>query len=193
MKPIMLAVMLLAHFGARAAEQQSEFAIGRAYYAEGEFRKAATHFQVALITSPGDAESHYWVGMSYQGMADIATPFGGKYNSKARFYLTKAVELAPSRPDYRRALLDFLIDSADTSGSALKQAAEMLRALPEDDPDSRHMRRRLEHQGKVNSSADARLGRLFLLGPRAVNRIAELPASALSNARAAALRTPSQP
>jgi len=118
-----LLIMMLAGFGGHAASQQSAFATGRANYAEGEFRKAAAHFQLALKINPSDAESYYWMGMSYQGLADIATPFGGKYNSKARLCLTKAMELAPSRPDYRRELFDFLVDSANSSGTALKQAA----------------------------------------------------------------------
>ena len=35
------------------------------------------------------------MGMSYQGLATIAAPFDGRYNSRARLYLTKAMELAP--------------------------------------------------------------------------------------------------
>ena len=176
MKLNMLVLMLLAGFGGQAASQQSEFATGRAYYAEGEFRKAAAHFQLALKTDPNDAGSYYWMGMSYQGLADIATPFGGKYNSRARVYLTKAMELAPSRPDYRRELFELLVDSADSSGTALKQAAHIL-TISECDPEYNYMRRRLEYQRGVNSSAEARLGRILLIGPRAVYRIAELPAS----------------
>jgi tetratricopeptide (TPR) repeat protein len=178
MKLNVLILMLLAAFGGRASSQQSEFAIGREYYAEGEFKKAAAHFQLALNTNPNDAESYYWMGMSYQGLADIATPFGGKHNSKARVYLTKAMELAPGRPEYRRELFELLVDSADSSGTALKQAADILQTISECDPEYNYMRRRFEHERRVNSSADVRLGRLFLIGPRAVYRIAELPASA---------------
>jgi tetratricopeptide (TPR) repeat protein len=195
MKPMKLNVlilMLLAGFGARASSQQSEFAIGREYYAEGEFKKAAAHFQLALKTNPNDAGPYYWMGMSYQGLADIATPFGGKYNSMARVYLTKAMELAPSRPDYRRELFELLVDSGGSSGTALKQAADILQTIPECDPDYNYMRRRFEHGSRVNSSLDARLGRLFLIGPQAVYRIAELPASALSSRRAVGPRTPTQ-
>ena len=42
-----------------------------------------------------DAELNYWMGRAYQGRGDIATPFGGGYNSKALVYLRKAVALAP--------------------------------------------------------------------------------------------------
>ena len=184
-KPNKLVLAMLACLGGQAAGQQSEFATGRAYYAEGEFRKAAAHFQLAVKTNPNDAEAYYWMGMSYQVLADIATPFGGKYNSKARLYLTKAMELAPSRPDYRRELFDFLVDSANSSGTALKQAVAILQTVSESDPDYSYMRRRSEHGSGSNSSAEAILGSLLLVGPRAVYRIAELPASALSGRRGA--------
>jgi tetratricopeptide (TPR) repeat protein len=184
-------LILLIGLGGQAAGQGSELAIGRAYYTDGEFKKAAAHFQLALKTNPNDAESYYWAGMSYQVLADIATPFDGKYNSKARFYLTKAMELAPTRLDYRRELFDFLLDSA-SSRTALRQAANILVTVSESDPDYSSMRRRFENESRGNFSANARLGRLFLAAPRAVYRVVELPASALSNRRDAGPPTPTQ-
>ncbi|SPF53416.1 hypothetical protein SBA4_560017 [Candidatus Sulfopaludibacter sp. SbA4] len=104
--------VLLAVLSGPATGQQSEFAIGRAWYTEGEFKKAAAHFELALRADPKDAESCYWMGMSYQMLADIASPLGHSYKAKARLYLMKAVELAPTRADYRRELFNFLADSA---------------------------------------------------------------------------------
>jgi tetratricopeptide (TPR) repeat protein len=188
----MLILTLIAGLDAQAAGHLSEFAAGRAFYAEGEFKKAVPHFQLSLKQDPNDAESSYWLGMSYQGLADAATPFGARYNSKARIYLTGAVELAPGRTDYRRALFDFLVDSADSSRGALPQAAGILQMVPEDDPEYTYMYRRLAHESKVNSSAEVRLGRLFLAGPRAVYRIGELPASAVSARRGVLPPTPAE-
>ena len=185
MKLYLSILILLAVLGSQACGQGSEFAAGRAYYIEGEFKKAVTHFQLALKVNPDDAESYYWMGMSYQMLANIAFPFAGKYNSNARMCLTKAMELAPARPDYRRELFDFLVDSAGSSGGALRQAADLLLTVPETDPDYHYMRHRFEQESKANASVDARLGRLFLAIPRAAYRLAELPASTLSSQRAA--------
>lgn len=177
--------ILFAVLGSKAAAETSpEFATGRAYYTEGEFKKAVAHFQLALNSNPNDAESCYWMGMSYQVLADIASPFDHGYNSKARFYLTKAMELAPKRSDYRRELFDFLVDSAGSSRAAARHAADLLRKVPESDPDYSYMRRRFELERKANASADARLGRLFLAIPRATYRLAELPGSAFANLHA---------
>jgi tetratricopeptide (TPR) repeat protein len=178
-----LFLILLTGLGAEAAAQRSEFAIGRAYYAEGEFKKAIPHFQLALEVNPSDADSYYWIGMSYQVLADIAFPFGGKSASKARANLTKAVELAPGRLDYRKELFDFLLDPAGSSRAALRQAAAILRAVSPEDPDYEYMRRQFERESKANNSADARLGRLFLAVPQAAYHIADLAAPARSQDR----------
>src|SRR5207244_11668370 len=135
MKLTFLILMGRAAFGGAAAGQGSEFAAGRAYYAEAEFRRAAAQFQLALKANPDDAEVCYWTGMSYQRLADIATPFGGRYNAKARDYLTKAMNLAPNRREYRGALFDFLLDSAGFSRTAQRQAAGILLTMAESDPD----------------------------------------------------------
>jgi len=180
MKLKLSALIFCATLGSAAVGQQSEFAIGRGYYTEGEFKQAVAHFQLALKTNPDDAESCYWIGMSYRVLADIAAPFDRKFNSKARLYLTMAMELAPSRTEYRKELFNFLLDSAISSRATLRQAAGILRTLPESDPEYTCMHRQWEQEAHANSSADVRLGRLFLAAPRAAYRVAELPASALS-------------
>ena len=108
-------ILLFAGLCGAASGQQGEFAAGRASYDQGEFKKAAAHFQAALQVNPNDAGTYYWAGMSYQMLADIAAPFGHKYNAKARINLTRAMELAPNLSDYRRELFDFLLDSAGAS------------------------------------------------------------------------------
>jgi tetratricopeptide (TPR) repeat protein len=176
MKVNLAILTLLVAFSGPAAGQRSEIEAGRGYYTDGEFKKAAAHFQLALKTDPNSAEAYYWMGMSYQRLADIALPFGGGYNAKARVYLTRAVVLAPSRPDYRQELFEFLLDPAASSRSTLRQAAGILQTTSESDPDYSYMRGRFESESKANSSAEARLGRLFLAVPQAAYRIAELPA-----------------
>jgi tetratricopeptide (TPR) repeat protein len=173
-------IMLVAGFHLQAASEGSEFAAGRASYIAGEFKKAASHFQLALRVDPNNAGSNYWLGMSYQVLADIASPFNGNYTAKARTYLTRAVQLDPGRKLYRRELFEFLLDSAASSRTALRQAAALLQMVSESDLDYIDMRRRLEHETRLNSSPEVSLARLFLAAPQAAVRIAGLPASALS-------------
>ena len=184
--------MLLAALGREAFGQESELAAGRACYTEGEFKKAVAHFRLALKVDANDPESNYWMGMSYQVLADIAFPFAGKYTSKARIYLTRATELAPGRLDYRRELFEFLLDSAGYSRAALRQAKDLLRTVPEPDPDYSYMRQQFEEERRANASGDARLGRLFLAIPRATYQLSEVPVSALLSQRGAGPQTPAQ-
>jgi tetratricopeptide (TPR) repeat protein len=158
--------LALTAFAGEAAESRSELATGRAYYTDGKFGKAASSFRMALKANPADAEASYWAGMSYQRLADIATPFGGRSLAKARAYLMRATQLAPERREYRLALFDFLLDSAYLSRTALRDASNMLRTVDESDPDYGEMRRQLEREKRANSAPDARLGRLFLAVPR---------------------------
>ena len=187
MKPVWAIAILLASFSGRAAGQHTELEVGRAYYTEGEFKLAAAHFELALTREPAltgapkTAECYYWMGMSYQRLADIALPFGGKYNAKARVSLTKALELAPGCRDYRRELFEFLLDPAVSSREASRQAAAILLAMPESDPDYGEMRQRFNSETKANMSKDDRLGRVFLAVPQAAFRIVELPGAALSH------------
>ena len=134
MKLNLLMIVVLAGLAGHAAAWSSELAAGRAYYGAGEFRKTPVHFQLGLKASAGDAEACYWTGLSCQRLAEVSTPFSGRYNSRARL-LTKAVKLAPDRPDYRLALFDFLLDPADSSRTALRQAARVLETISESDPD----------------------------------------------------------
>src|SRR5438552_1760408 len=106
MKQNLIILMLLASVSGRAASQSSEMAAGRTHYGEGDFRKAAAHFQLAIKANPDDAEACYWTGMSYQRLADIATPFGGSYTSKARDHFERAMRLAPGRREYRGTLFE---------------------------------------------------------------------------------------
>jgi tetratricopeptide (TPR) repeat protein len=174
MKTKLLILMALGAVAGQGADYGSEFAAGRAYYARAEFKKAVVHFEQALHNDPSDAASNYWIGMSYQALADIAIPFGGKYRSKARAHLTKAAELAPDRPEYRRELFDLLTDSVSSSRSGVRQARDILKTTPEGDPEYSYMTGRIDAARGAGASADARLGQLFLGVPRAADFIVGL-------------------
>jgi Flp pilus assembly protein TadD len=131
---------------------------GKLLYRSGEFKQAAAHFQLAVQADPQDAESHYWLGRSYETLADIATPFGRKYRGLARTQLTKAAELAPGRTEYRRELFDFLLDSGD-----LRPAAAMLVKSAEFDPDYDFMLARFDETKRLNASFRGRFTKVFEL------------------------------
>jgi tetratricopeptide (TPR) repeat protein len=166
--------IVLAALSGSAASPASDFTAGRESYDSGDFKKAAAHFRLALKVAPDDAATYYWMGMSYQRLADIATPFGGKYNAKARESLMRAVELAPHHGDYRQALFDSLLDPDESSRASRRHAAALLLTVSESDPDYAAMRSRLETASAAKVSVDNVIANMFLIGPRAANRIMEL-------------------
>jgi hypothetical protein len=174
MKPTLLALLVLSALNAPAAEPERSFAAGQRYYFDAEFRKAAVQF-ATVCNANHNPDACYWAGISYERLADIATPFGCKLNAKASIYLKEAAGLAPGRPFYREALFEHLLDSADCSRGALRDAASILAATPESDPEYSHMLRRLQMERRLNSSGDARLGMVFLALPRATYRAVTLP------------------
>lgn len=133
-------------------------AAGRADYQSGEFRRAAAHFELAVKSAPQNAEAQYWLGRSYETLADIATPFGRRYRSLARTHLTKAAGLAPASSEYRHELFEFLLD---TGGE--RQARTMLLGCAESDPDYDYMLARFTQTRRLNTSVDGRLTRAFQL------------------------------
>jgi predicted Zn-dependent protease len=98
------------------------------------------------------------LGRSYETLADIATPFGRKYRALARTHLTRATELAPNHPEYRRELFEFLLDAGDQ-----RRALAVLLASAESDPDYDSMLYRFAQTGRLNTTLDGRLTRLFQL------------------------------
>jgi len=174
MKLTVSILIAFAGLHAQTASRSREFATGRDYYAATDFKKAAAYFQVRC-ESDGDAEACYWTGLSYERQADVSFPFGCRIDTKAHRYFANAMDLAPGRTLYRDAFFDFLLSTADCSRTALREAAGILSAVPESDPDYDHMRRRLVQESRFHGSADARLANLFLLIPRATYGLAVLP------------------
>lgn len=136
--------------------QQSEFAAGRSSFQAGEFKTAIAHFRQALDGNPNDHASAYWMGRSYETLADIST-FGRGHRAQARRYLTRAVELAPKQPEYRRELFHFLVDNDN-----LRQA-ELVLEKAESDPEYDSMLNRIREARHRNSSVDGRVSKAFQL------------------------------
>jgi tetratricopeptide (TPR) repeat protein len=140
----------------QANAQQSELAAGRESYRSDELKAAVFHFQQVLKGDPNNAAANYWLGRSYETLADISAPLGIRYHSLARRYLTRASELAPRQVEYRHELFEFFLDA-----NQQQQARRILLTLAESDPDYDYMLSRLEQARRVNSSVYARIGHLL--------------------------------
>jgi tetratricopeptide (TPR) repeat protein len=158
-----LLFLLIFPFVARPIELQSDLDMGRRCYTAGDFKKAISHFKKAVTAEPNDADSHFWLGKSYEMLADIGGPLlGGRASSKARFYLAKAVQLAPANQQYRREFFDFLV-VADHSPGALREAERIIQMTPRSEPDYPFMSLRLEQERNARSSTEGRIQAAFVL------------------------------
>jgi tetratricopeptide (TPR) repeat protein len=154
-----LASILLLMFASAAVSAESRNArnAGHSDYSAGEFKKAASHFQRALKADPNDAESCFWLGKSYEMLADIRGPLlGARASFKARLYLTRALQLAPRDEEYRRELFQVLI-TADHSPGALHRAESIIQMMPESDPDYPFVLMRLHREHEARSSLEDRV------------------------------------
>jgi tetratricopeptide (TPR) repeat protein len=160
--------------GARSsAESWSPQVAGHRDYTAGEFEKAASHFQRALKVEPNGADCYFWLGKSYEMLADIRGPLLGlRASVKARRYLAKALQLAPDNNDYRHELFQLLIVS-DHSPGALRQAENIIQMTPQTDPDYPFMLMRLHQEYQARSSPEGRIGRAFSVLPQQLARIAQ--------------------
>jgi tetratricopeptide (TPR) repeat protein len=156
------------------AEPRGEYNAGRQDYLAGRFKEAVRHFRSAVQADPADAESYYWLGKSYEILADTGSPFrGAGASAKAYACLAKALELAPERARYRRELFDLLMDEADYSTAPLRKASALLEALTEADAGRAEMQWRLDAEYEERPANHRKPGFFFLSLPRRIDRAAE--------------------
>ena len=166
-------LLLLGAAGSWAAAARTEFNAGRESYAAGEFKRAIRHFENAVAVSPSDAGYCFWLGRSYEALADIRTPLNRRPVSKAGAYLQKAAALAPGSVEYRDEFFNFLIE-VDRSRKAFRRAKRMLLETSESDPSYSFMAWRLEHERSALASPEEWFGGLFQFVPRRLADVVQL-------------------
>ena len=169
MKAPRVFILILLFAGAIfSAETRGDLEAGRRDYEAAEFKRAAARFERALKAEPNDAVASFWLGKSYQMLADIDGPlFGARASSKARKYLARAVELQPRNQEYRREFFNLLLETGSSPG-ALTPAESIIRMVPPSDPDYRFMMMRLEQERQARSSPEYRVLRALSAVPHKV-------------------------
>jgi tetratricopeptide (TPR) repeat protein len=180
-------LLLIFACGASSAESWRDRHAGHRDYAAAEFKKAASHFQQAIKADPNDADSWFWLGKSYEMLADIGGPLlAARTSLKARLYLAKALQLAPKNGDYRRELFQFLIVS-DHSPGALHLAKSIIQMTPESNPDYRFMQLEWQKECRVRSSAEYRVEGAFGFLPQELARMSQTSVAKVREGKSLAL------
>jgi len=110
---------------------------GEALFKECEFKAAARVFEHALASEPESPQLHFWLGKSYERMAEAASPFFARRTArKAQFHLEAAVRLEPGNREFLRELFDLYVDSPAWFDGGLAQARKIAERLGTDDEDA---------------------------------------------------------
>jgi tetratricopeptide (TPR) repeat protein len=114
-----------------------------------EFKAAAQNFSKALQYQPEDANLYYWLGRSYERMAEVASALHAPRDARrARFSLERAVDLEPRNREYLRELFDFYLDSPEWFKGGLGNAGVLIQRIAPDDPAAQELLRELLAEAK---------------------------------------------
>jgi tetratricopeptide (TPR) repeat protein len=107
---------------------------GESLFYACEFKAAARAFERDLVREPGSARLHFWLGKSYERLADVSSPLSARKNArKAQAHLEAAVKLDPGDRELLMELFDFYVDSPEWFGGGLDRAAYLLERIGPDD------------------------------------------------------------
>ena len=150
--------------------------IGRNYYMQGEYKKAAEFLEKAFSAEPGNAEDALWLGRAYGRRAETASPFTAPgYASKARQYFEKSVELNPANVDALDDLFEYYLEAPGLLGGGLDKAQDTADKMTRLNPSQgQFAQARLAEHRKQFSTAEEHLRRAVDLAPHEVDHLIEL-------------------
>ena len=132
------AILLAISCAAAAASPQKD---GETLFKQCEFKAAARVFEHALAREPESARLHFWLGRSYERMAELASPlFARRDARKAKFHLEAAVRRDPGNRVFLREMFDFYVESPEWFDGGLARARDILERLgPDEEADTLNM------------------------------------------------------
>lgn len=153
-------ILLAISYAATAASLQKD---GETLFQECEFKAAARVFGHALATKPESAQLHFWLGKSYERMAEVASPFFARRNArKAQFHLEAAVRRDPGNRVFLRELFDFYVDSPEWFDGGLARARALVERLGPDDESTETLSMMVALSRKEYSGPEWALGKGIL-------------------------------
>jgi tetratricopeptide (TPR) repeat protein len=136
---------------------------GEALFQQCEFKAAARAFEHALASEPESAQLHFWLGKSYERMADVASPFFARRNArKAQFHLEAAVRRDPGNREFLKEIFDFYVDSPEWFDGGLVRAHQILERLGQDDTETETLNMMVAQSRKEYSGREWVLGKGIL-------------------------------
>jgi tetratricopeptide (TPR) repeat protein len=146
---------------------------GRALFAKCEFGGAARAFRRAAAAQPDNAELQFWLGRSYERMAEASSPLTAtKSARKTECSLKQALHLDPKNEKYVFELFDLYVDWQEWFDKAPARASDLLERITSTTPEEEPMLRiRLAEARQDGSGPDASYRRVILLPSRIFGHI----------------------
>ena len=114
------------------ADATSEMLLARCDYELGDFKGAIAHAEAAVRSDSGNAQDHLWLGRMVGREADRER--SPVLALKTRKEFEKAVNLAPSNAEARRALMSYYLNAPWFLGGSKAKAQEQADAIARIDP-----------------------------------------------------------
>ncbi|MGB9606828.1 MAG: tetratricopeptide repeat protein, partial [Bryobacteraceae bacterium] len=95
--------------------------LGRAYYMEGEYKKASQCFEKAVAADPRNPNYHLWLGRAYGKRAETSSFLTAPgLARKAREEFEKAVQLDPNNLEALNDLFEYYLQAPGFLGGGLE-------------------------------------------------------------------------
>jgi len=150
--------------------------IGRNYYMQTDYKRAAEALEKAFAMEPSNAEYALWLGRAWGRRAEISLPFTAPgYASRARQYFERSVQINPMNLEAQSDLFEYYLEAPGFLGGGLEKAQATAARISQISPaEGQWAEAKLAEKRKESSSAEAHLRRAVELAPQQVGKIVEL-------------------
>jgi len=150
--------------------------LGKAYYKEGDYKKASQCFEKAVAADPRNSAYHHWLGRAYGKRAETSSFLTAPgLARKAREQFERAVELDPDNVEALNDLFEYYLQAPGFLGGGLEKAAALVERIGRLDPAERHYAEaRLAEKRREFARAEQQLRQALQLAPRQLGRIVDL-------------------
>jgi tetratricopeptide (TPR) repeat protein len=150
--------------------------IGKAYYMDGEFRKAADFLEKAVREDPRNSEYHDWLGKAYGRRAEEASFLTAlSYARKTRDSFETAAALDPQNLEALGDLFEYYLEAPGIVGGGVDKAERVAVSIGRvDQAEYHYARARLAEKRKDMRAAEGELRAAMRLAPGELGRVIDV-------------------
>jgi Flp pilus assembly protein TadD len=151
--------------------------LGKARFMSADYKKAAEHFEKAIVSEPNSSELHHWLGKAFGRRAETSSMLTAPMlANKARQSFEKAVELNGKNLEAVNDLFSYYVEAPGFLGGGLEKAAALAKShiQPNDPVEFHYAMAQLSEKRKEFKSAEFHFRQAFQMAPKSVGRAIDL-------------------